>query len=202
MSMLGPWGKHSTMSPAAASLRLTFISDSEDRVRVAFSSSLSYILGSKTDTLGGQDSVTTPVVTGLTDLSNSIPSTILDTYISTLVTATNSTTELKSYYRLLDILLELYFSPNTTVTTYVRALPTLQAAMSTHKNHQVGWCAKAMCQNQYNPKQVNSYLTLLCPTDMEPKEFISNNLHHLLAHVILYSVSTGNTSTRGPSHLI
>merc|ERR1719318_680940 len=197
VSMLGPWCKHSTMSPAAASLWLTCVSDSEDKVRVAFSSSLSNILGCKTDTLGGLDSVTNAVVTGLTDLSTSIPSTMQDTYISTLVTATNSDMELKSYCRLLDTLLELYFSPNTTVTTYVRALPTLQAAMSTHKNHLVGWCAKAMCQNQYNPKQVINYLTLLCPTDMEPKEFISNNLHHLLPPVILYSVSTGNTSTRG-----
>ena len=78
---------------------------------------------------------------------------------------------------MLDTLLELYFFPNTTVTTYVWALCTLQAA---HKKHLVGWCARAMCLNQYNPKQVINYLALLCPTDMEPKELISKNLHHLL----------------------
>ena len=69
--------------------------------------------------------------------------------------------------------------------------------MSTQKNHIVSWCAKAMCQNCHSPKQVIDYLMLLCPTDTKPKEFISNNLHHLLPPVILYSVSSGNSSTSG-----
>ena len=75
----------------------------------------------------------------VTDLFTSIPSTILDTYISTLVTANNSNIQLKSYCMMLDTLLELFFFPNTTVTTYVWALCTLLAA---HKNHLVGWCAR------------------------------------------------------------
>jgi hypothetical protein len=152
VSTLSPWCKHSTMSPAAASMWLTCVSDSEDRVRVAFSSSLSYILGSKTDTLGWQDSVT----------------------------ATNSNMELKSYCRLVDTLLELYSSPNTTVTIYVRALPTLQAAMSTHKNHLVYWCAKAMCQNQYNPKGILLFKqTDTCSGVVQL--LIENGSHHLRA---------------------
>ena len=194
ISLLESWSKHSTMSPDAASLWLTCVSDKEEKVRMSFSTSVSHIFNCKTDTLGGQDSVFIKVVNGLADLSSTISSTHMDTYISTLVTATNSQKEQKCFHRLLDILLELYFSPTSTITTYVRALPTLQAAMATHKNHLVVWCAKAMCQNKYNPKQVINYLTLLCPTDIEPKEFINNNLHHLLPPVILYSANTNNST--------
>jgi len=195
VSLLGSWSKHSTMSPDAASLWLTCVSDKEEKVRMSFSISVSHIFNCKTDTLGGQDSVSIKVVNGLADYSSSISSTHMDSYVSTLVTAISSQKDEKCFNRILDILLELYFSPSTTITTYVRALPTLQAAMATHKNHLVVWCAKAMCQNKYNPKQVINYLTLLCPTDIEPKEFISNNLHHLLPPVILYSANTNNSTT-------
>merc|ERR1719320_1728155 len=86
ISLLESWSKHSTMSPGAASLWLTCVSDKEEKVRMSFSTSVSHIFNCKTDTLGGQDSVFIKVVNGLADLSSTIPSTHMDTYISTLVT--------------------------------------------------------------------------------------------------------------------
>ena len=63
----------------------------------------------------------------------------------------------------------------------MKALYTLHAAMSTYKNHLVSWCAR----------------TSLTPNYIKPKKFNSSNLHYLLPPVILFSISTGNTSTRG-----
>ena len=197
VSLISSWSIHSTISSDAASLWLTCVTDSEEKVRINFAANVQHLICSKTGTLDDRDGVINAVIAGLVDLAPTMNSQsyLLDSYVQTLVSVANATLPLKSYLKVLDLLLELYFSPKTTVTAYVRALPVLQAALTAHKNHVVSWCAKTMCQKQNDPKQIISYLTLLCPTDIEPGEFINNNLHHILPPVVLYSVAEGNASS-------
>ena len=68
------------MSPAACFPWLTCMSDCEEKVWVAFSTSVSRIYSCKTGTLalGGQDSLAIAVVNVLADLATYISSSILD----------------------------------------------------------------------------------------------------------------------------
>ena len=80
------------------------------------------------------------------------------------------------------------------VTSYERTFFTLRDTMSNLKN-QAECCANFTNQNHYNPRHERKYLILLCPTDVALKKYIRNNFQYQFLSNIIYSVSSGNSST-------
>ena len=114
----------------------------------------------------------------------------LDSYICTLQSVFLS--QPKGELPLLNLLLELYFSADTTVTTSVNALPTLREALKcSHRHHILAWSARRMCQSE-NPQQLLTFLLLLCRGQQE-RSFLEANLHHILPPVLLVA---GDPATR------
>ena len=106
----------------------------------------------------------------------------LDSYICTLQSVFLSQT--KGELPLLNLLLQLYFSADTTVTTSVNALPTLREALQgSHRHHILAWAARRMCQSE-DRQQLLAFLLLLCRGQQE-RSFLRSNLHHILPPVLL-----------------
>ena len=116
---------------------------------------------------------------------------ILDSYISTLHTILSH----QSNSKLLDLLLELFFRPETTASASVLALPSLRAAMASQKHHVLLWSSEKMCASS-DPEEILSYLIHLCPGEVfsEKKQFLSDNIHNILPTVLLQAGNTDLTS--------
>ena len=122
---------------------------------------------------------------------------ILDSFISTLHTILShqSHQSHQSNTKVLDLLLELFFRPETTASASVVGLSSLRAAMRLQKHHVLLWSSQKMCASS-DPQEVLSYLIHLCPgeTFSEQKRFLGDNIHHILPTVLLQAGHSHLTS--------
>ena len=116
---------------------------------------------------------------------------LLDTYITTIVTALQSKPEDTVAQSLLDILLKLLVSSDTMtrITTSVLAIECLKSSMAAHKNYIFAWGARAMCSGDHRVEEILDYPLMMCSSEESQRALLENNLHHLLPPIILHSVS-------------
>ena len=105
---------------------------------------------------------------------------VLDSYIAAL----HSILSHQSNSRVLDLLLELFFRPETTVSSL--GLASLRAAMLAQKHHVLAVSAGKMVASS-NPHEILTSTTLLCPGEQfsEHKQFLGENIHNILPTVLL-----------------
>merc|ERR1719319_841812 len=203
--LLRPWCTHIPLSTTAVTLWLNYMDDQEYSIRQHFSKAVAHLVKAD-DELGSRDEVIKTVVERVTDKCGDVSKgsmQVQDTYISTLVTLAEVHLPKHSSHAVLDCLLHMFFQKKTNVAAYNRVLNLLKDKMSdvTNKNYIVEWCAKQMCQIE-NPKVILNDLALLCPSDFQTKEFINNNLHHLLPPVVLHSAERNLEGPNSPLELI
>ena len=116
---------------------------------------------------------------------------ILDSYISTLHTILSH----QSNPKVLELLLELFFRPETTASVSVLALAGLRTTMLTEKHQVLASCTEKMCASS-DPQEILSYLIHLCPGEAfrEKKQFLSDNIHNILPTILLEAGQTNLTS--------
>ena len=142
------------------------------------------------DTISGdQAQVAVQVVAKLAEVTPAQH--LLDTYITTIVTALQSKPEDTVAQSLLDILLKLLVSSDTMtrITTSVLAIECLKSSMAAHKNYIFAWGARAMCSGDHRVEEILDYPLMMCSSEESKRALLENNLHHLLPPIILHSVS-------------
>ena len=112
--------------------------------------------------------------------SQSASKQILDSSISPLHTILSH----QSNPPVLDLLLELFFRPDTTVS--MPGLTSLRAAMLSEKHHVLAVSAQQMCASA-NPQEILTSIILLCPGEdfSSRKQFLIENIHNILPTVLL-----------------
>ena len=179
VNMLRGYTRHChPVSEAALALWVQCVTDVDLRVRMAFATSVDALLNCNTDTLSSHDHISRLLVDRLVELKPAIAASQLDSFLATLVKVSQGSLPKSATNELHDCLLSLYFSASTNVTTYARALEPLQLALLSDKSRVMGWCAKAMCRQEDDPRHAVHWLKLLCRKEVSVfncKDFEGND---------------------------
>ena len=133
VGLLRPSSRHTALSEAAATLWVNCAGDADPRVRYMFAGEAAALLECRTDTLASRGQLATTLVGRLAEMAAALPPAHLDTFLVTLVAVAGGALPAPARRQLLTTLLALYCAPASNVATYARALPTLNASISSDK---------------------------------------------------------------------